>query len=153
MREGFERLGADAFFDAYGKIVAISRGGTIYTPGGTLGTGRSCAASIELLVGGRHVSPRVCSAWSDGWLHAKLAFRGTLLFVVTALDHLLMLHLTYANALSIVSFERLPPAHPLRRLTAALTYRTGTVNYLAKAMPLHLVGIMSLGNDACLTSS
>lgn len=131
VRDGFERLGADAYFDRDGKVLAIVRGGATYTPGSPLGTGRSCATSAELL--GQNY---FCTGWQDGWLHAKLALRGTLLFVVTALDHLLVLHLTYGNALSIASFEQLPPTHTLRGLTEALTYRTDNVNYIAKGMLL-----------------
>jgi len=130
-KPGFDDLGADAYFDRNGHILAIVRKGVTFTPDGELGTGRSCSWHFGLL-GWRYK----CSAWRDGWLHAKLAFRGTLFAVVTLVDHLLSMHLTYGNALSITSKEELPPKHPLRQLMQALTYRTDAVNYAAKVMLL-----------------
>lgn len=129
--DGFEPLGADGYFDADGRVVAIVRGGVAYMPDGPAGTGRSCAWGAGLLGWRYH-----CSAWSEGWLHAKLAFRGTLFAVVTLVDHLLGMHLTYGNALSITSKEELPPSHPLRQLMQALTYRTDAVNYASMVMLL-----------------
>jgi hypothetical protein len=129
--DGFEPLGANGYFDSDGRVVAIVRGGVAYTPGGPAGTGRSCAWGMGFF-GWRYK----CSAWSDGWLHAKLAFRGTLFAVVTLVDHLLASHLTYANALSITSTEELPPSHPLRQLMQALVYRTDSINYASMVMLL-----------------
>lgn len=131
VEEGFARLGADGYFDERGRVVAIVRGGRVYTPGGPLGTGRSCTTSHRFL-GDRHL----CSAWSDGWLHAKLAFRGTLFAVVTAVDHLQGTHLTWGNSLSLSSLEVLPTAHPLRRLLSPFVHATAAVNYNAAVMLL-----------------
>lgn len=131
VEEGFARLGADGYFDERGRVVAIVRGGRVYTPGGALGTGRSCTTSHRFL-GDRHL----CSAWSDGWLHAKLAFRGTLFAVVTAVDHLQGTHLTWGNSLSLSSLEVLPTAHPLRRLLSPFVHATAAVNYNAAVMLL-----------------
>jgi hypothetical protein len=129
--EGFDPLGADGYFDADGRVVAIVRDGVTYRPDGPAGTGRSCAWELGLL-GWAYK----CSAWTEGWLHAKLAFRGTLFAVVTLIDHLLGMHLTYGNALSLTSKEELPPSHPLRQLMQALIYRTDAVNYASMVMLL-----------------
>ena len=42
-KPGFDDLGADAYFDRNGHILAIVRKGVTFTPDGELGTGRSCS--------------------------------------------------------------------------------------------------------------
>ena len=137
VRPGFAQFGADAYFNRDGRVVGIARGGRLYTPDGPLGSGRSCVSSHHFL-GDYHL----CSAWSDGWLHAKLALRGTLFAVVTAIDHLQATHLTWGNALSLSSLEVLPTNHALRLMLSPFVHRTAAVNFNA--------AIMLLSSDALL---
>ena len=99
VRPGFAKYGADAFFTKEGKVVKIIRQNKTIRPG------------------------------DKDWEYAKLAFRGSLLVKVTAIDHLLTVHETVANYLTQSSREQLPPAHPLRRLIKPFTFRSNAINY------------------------
>jgi len=130
MRPGFARFGADAYFDADGSILAIVRLGKTYLPvsrGGALGTSVQCTEEFRL----GFWYPVCDSQYEDGWLHAKMAFRGTLIFIITAIDHLHGVHLTAGNALVTANVEELPPAHVIRRLLTPFGFRTEAINYKA----------------------
>ncbi|OQS07110.1 hypothetical protein THRCLA_00867 [Thraustotheca clavata] len=101
VRPGYATYGADAFFNSKGKVTKIIRKGVTYRPK------------------------------DDGWEYAKLCFRGSLNTRVTAVDHLLGIHLTVANYLVTSSREQLPPNHPLRRLIKPFTFRSVIVNFAA----------------------
>ncbi|RHY21102.1 hypothetical protein DYB25_006076 [Aphanomyces astaci] len=58
-----------------------------------------------------------------------MTFRGTLMTKVTAVDHLLGVHVTAANYLVTASREKLPVRHPLRRLLKPFTFRSVSINY------------------------
>ncbi|RHY81244.1 hypothetical protein DYB37_012326 [Aphanomyces astaci] len=99
VRPGFAKYGADAFFNKHGKLVKIQRGDKTYT--------------------NTH----------DDWAYIKMTFRGTLMTKVTAVDHLLGVHVTAANYLVTASREKLPVRHPLRRLLKPFTFRSVSINY------------------------
>ncbi|OQR89159.1 hypothetical protein THRCLA_09892 [Thraustotheca clavata] len=101
VRPGYAKYGADAFFDRNGKVTKIVRKGTTYRPK------------------------------DAGWEYAKLCFRGSLITKVTAVDHLLGIHIAVANSLVTSSREKLPPTHPLRRLIKPFTFRSVIINYSA----------------------
>lgn len=159
VRPGFAKLGADAYFDASGKIIAISRGGTLFTPSGEQGTAPTCTRSWSW---GRWTQS--CTSATIGWQHAKLAFRGTLITVVTAIDHLYGSHLTAGNALVTANVEELEPNHPLRRLMTPFGFRTEAINYnaaillapewgmLHRSVPLTTAGLTGLWQYANTTS-
>lgn len=126
VRPGFAKLGADAYFDENGVLIAIARGGSLFTPNGPQGTPSTCTRSWSW---GRWTSS--CTTPTIGWRHAKLAFRGTLITVVTAIDHLYGSHLTAGNALVTANVEELEANHPLRRLMTPFGYRTEAINYNA----------------------
>ena len=99
VRKGFAKYGADAYFDSEGNPVKIIRQNKVYTP-------------------------------KDGhaWEYAKLAFRGSLQVLVTAVDHLVGTHMITANRLVTASREALAPDHPLRRLIKPFTFRSIRIN-------------------------
>jgi hypothetical protein len=135
-RPGFASLGADAYFNREGHLIAISRGGQLFTPDGEQGTPPSCT---------RHWHSwwrRTCTPAVIGWSHAKLAFRGTLMAVVTFIDHLYGLHLTVANSIVTANVEELPPDHALRRLMTPFGFRTEAINYNAAAVLVPELGMV-----------
>ncbi|KAF0711640.1 Aste57867_5163 [Aphanomyces stellatus] len=93
VRPGFAKYGADAYFDKYGRVVKIVRQKVTYCPG------------------------------DDGWEYVKMAFRGSLVTKITAVEHLLGLHGIVGNYVATASREQLPPDHPLRRLLKPFTFR------------------------------
>ncbi|KAF0684316.1 Aste57867_23713 [Aphanomyces stellatus] len=99
VRPGFAKYGADAFFDKQGKLLKIQRGDNTYTKS------------------------------DKEWEYVKLCFRGSLQTKVTAVDHLLGIHITVANYLTTSSREQLPVNHPLRRLIKPFTFRTVSINF------------------------
>ncbi|KAF0696553.1 Aste57867_12701 [Aphanomyces stellatus] len=101
VRPGFAKYGADAYFNSYGEIVKIVRQNRTYYPNDKL------------------------------WEYIKMAFRGSLMTKITAIDHLLGLHMTVGNYLTTVSREQLPPDHPLRRLIKPFTFRAVAINRAA----------------------
>lgn len=136
VRPGFASLGADAYFNQQGHLIAISRAGKLYTPNGEQGAPPSCTT---------HWASwwrRSCTPAVIGWLHAKFAFRGTLMAVITFIDHLYGLHLTVANSIVTANVEELPPAHPLRRLMTPFGFRTEAINYNAAAVLVPELGMV-----------
>ncbi|OQR84833.1 hypothetical protein ACHHYP_12775 [Achlya hypogyna] len=101
VRPGFAKYGADAYFDSNGKVTKIVRGSLTFRPD------------------------------DPDWEYAKLCFRGSLQIKVTALDHLLLVHSTVANHVTVLHREQLPPAHPLRRLIKPFTFRSAAINFSA----------------------
>ncbi|ETV93292.1 hypothetical protein H310_12720 [Aphanomyces invadans] len=101
VRPGFAKYGADAFFDKQGKLIKIIRGDKTYTK-----------TDVE-------------------WEYVKMCFRGSLQTKVTAVDHLLGIHVTVANYLVTASREQLAVNHPLRRLFKPFTFRTVSINFSA----------------------
>jgi len=126
-RPGFAKLGASAYFSSAKRIVGIYRNGKLYTPDGPQGTSRECGEYFSW----GYWYPRCGDTWEDGWLHAKMAFRGTLVTIITVSDHLQSVHLTYGNALATANVEELHPDHPLRRLLTPFAFRTEAINYNA----------------------
>ncbi|KAF0719670.1 hypothetical protein As57867_000883, partial [Aphanomyces stellatus] len=106
VRPGFAKYGADAYFSSYGEIVKIVRQGQTYTPS---------------------------LAWSnpDKWEYLKMTFRGSLITKITAIDHLMGLHMTVGNYFTTASREQLAPDHPLRRLLKPFTFRAVAINRAA----------------------
>jgi len=133
-RPGFAKLGATAYFSREGKVVKIVRLGRVYYPGGRngtpLGTVKKCERKWvwNWFKSGFRTT---CTPAVVGWEHAKLAFRGTLNAVITAIDHLYGVHLTVANAIVTANVEELPPSHPVRRLMTPFGFRTEAINYQA----------------------
>jgi hypothetical protein len=136
VRPGFASLGADAYFNRAGHLIAIARGGKLFTPDGEQGAPPRCT---------RHWASwwrRSCTPAIIGWQHAKLAFRGTLMAVVTFIDHLYGLHLTVANSIVTANVEELPPDHALRRLMTPFGFRTEAINYNAAAVLIPELGMV-----------
>ncbi|EQC29798.1 hypothetical protein SDRG_12344 [Saprolegnia diclina VS20] len=99
VRKGFAKYGADVFFDDKCKVTKIVRGSITYRPD------------------------------DAEWEYVKMCFRGSLQTKVTAIDHLLLVHSTIANHVTVVHREQLPPTHPLRRLLKPFTFRSAAINY------------------------
>jgi len=121
VKSGFAKLGADAYFDATGKILGIVRNGRIWRPTDSLGKETTCTGYLWW---------KSCS-YELGWRHAKLAFRGTLMAIITLIDHLYGLHFTIGNAIVTSNVRELDPAHPLRRLLTPFGFRTEAINFQA----------------------
>jgi len=138
-RPGFAKLGCDAYFDRDGRALAIRRQGKTYTPDGPAGTGKTCRWDYD---GATWSWERRCSGWSDGWLHAAMSFRGSLMAAVTFLDHLHGLHLVAANSVITSVLEHLEPSHPLRRLLTPFSYRTSAINYNAATALIPEMGLV-----------
>lgn len=102
-------------------MLAIVRGGVTWTPSSNPGSEPSCAGFLFA---------RTCTN-NIGWQHAKLAFRGTLMAVVTFIDHLYMLHLSIGNAIVSANVKEVPPEHCLRRLLTPFGFRTEAINHQA----------------------
>jgi len=60
-----------------------------------------------------------------------MAFRGTLHAVITAIDHLYVLHLVVANSIVTANVEELPPDHLVRRILTPFGFRSAAINYQA----------------------
>jgi len=134
-KDGFEPLGADAYFNSKGNVIGIWRKDSLYTPDMPLGSSNDCSSA-----GGRL---RWCTNdWEDGWLHAKLAFRGSVMALITLVDHLQGIHILVSNSMNIASEHRLPTWHPLRRLLAPFTYHSFGVNYAAGTLLVNEEGMI-----------
>ncbi|KAF0719666.1 Aste57867_880 [Aphanomyces stellatus] len=112
VRPGFAKYGADAFFDQDGNVIKIVREAATYYPG------------------------------DDKWEYVKMAFRGSLMAKVTAIDHLLGGHMTVANYMTTATREQLPPDHPLRRLLKPFTFRSVAVNRIGAELLFWAKGLM-----------
>lgn len=115
VRPGFARLGADAYFAADGSVTHIVRGGETHKPG------------------------------DAGWASTKMAFRGTLNGVTTALDHLYAVHLVVGNAIVTANVEEVEPDHMLRRLFTPFGYRTEAINFQASFALTNEMGLVHRG--------
>ncbi|KAF0699130.1 Aste57867_10286 [Aphanomyces stellatus] len=104
VRPGFAKYGADAFFNRHGNIIKIVRQGKTYTP----------------------LRTRTAK-----WEYVKMTFRGSLIAKITAIDHLMGLHMTVGNYFTTASREQLPADHPLRRLLKPFTFRAVAINRAA----------------------
>jgi hypothetical protein len=101
VREGFERYGARACFDAEQRPIAIYW----------------CHAGVWVRPG------------DAAWAHAKWVWRCSLLVGTTVTDHLVGCHWLIANYVSTASRQTLSATHPLRLLLKPFTWRTITINY------------------------
>eukprot|EP00755_Sulcionema_specki_P004118 Sspe_Gene.29273::Locus_13802_Transcript_2_2_Confidence_0.667_Length_3299::g.29273::m.29273 len=145
VRPGFANYGGTAYFDQAGRVVAIRRNGRTYRPGekgwrahqSTSMTETECAAKEgvwKCSVGWDFWNGKKCTCsvpQRSGWDEAKLAIIGTAATVLTAVDHLFVVHLTVGNGVLVATREKLPPSHPLRVLLAPFTFGTDAVNYAA----------------------
>ena len=97
VRDGNERMGATAHFDADRNLLSIyvSNDDATYVPG------------------------------DDLWEHAKWHFRCAVFAYVTIVDHLGGLHLCVSELSMEASREQLPADHPLRRLLKPHVYSAG----------------------------
>ncbi len=114
VRDGFERFGATAYFDAEGAPLGIywcAKGGLVFP-----GQGKE-------------------------WEHAKFVWRSSVVTGVTAVDHLVGLHMTVSSFIIVSSRENLPAVHPLRRLLKPFSFRTYVIN---RAAMTHLLSQHSL---------
>jgi len=123
VREGFAKMGADAYFDENSKLLGIYRGATMYLPSGFQGTDKKCTTSW--------FSRTKCTPAIFGWKQAKMAFRGALSGVVTLIDHLYYLHFCFGNAIISNNIEVLPVGTPVRELLTPAGFRTMSINTLA----------------------
>ena len=106
VREGYASYGGDAYFDAGWRVLRIVR--------------------RELAPGGAR--ERSYAPGDSRWEYAKFAFRGSLVTLVTLVDHLHELHLQWTAALVKAKREALEPDHPVRRLLTPFTFGTIGVN-------------------------
>eukprot|EP01061_Rhynchopus_euleeides_P020066 TRINITY_DN3280_c0_g2_i1.p1 TRINITY_DN3280_c0_g2~~TRINITY_DN3280_c0_g2_i1.p1 ORF type:complete len:588 (+),score=229.24 TRINITY_DN3280_c0_g2_i1:229-1992(+) len=140
VRSGFARLGADAYFTADQKVTHIRRLGRTYYPsmqGWEKHTAKGMSWRECCEVDGWynclnfekgcdcHVPTKI------GFRHARMAFLGTLLSIVTVHDHLLWTHLSVANAVVTAGVQELATHHPLRVLMHPHTFRTADINWIA----------------------
>ena len=156
VRPGFARLGADAYFDGEKKILAIARGGRLYRPDGPQGTPERCTTKFFVTR---------CTPGVVGWLHAKLAFKGTLVGMVTLIDHLIGAHLSTGNLMATANIEHLPADHALRRLLSPFSYGSASRDSNAgtllarehaaaqRALPLTTEGMRQVYRHANFTSA
>ncbi len=100
VRDGFERYGARAVFDADQRPIAVF-----------------------WCEGRRWVFPR-----DPEWAHAKWAWRCSLMVGTTVVDHLVGVHWIIANYVATAARIKLPPTHYLRLLLKPFTWRTVTIN-------------------------
>jgi hypothetical protein len=104
VRDGFERLGASAFFCLDGghwKITAIDW---------------------------RHRSTVVTPKDPD-WEHAKWVWRCSLVTYITVVNHLMWTHWIISNSFATSIYETLDVNHPVRRLLQVHTYKTQSINH------------------------
>jgi len=106
VRDGNERMGATALFDADKNLLSIyvSNDDTTYVPGDEL------------------------------WEHAKWHWRCAVFAYVTLVDHLSGLHLCISELMMQATREQLPADHPLRRLLKPHVFGVGKINTTATAM-------------------
>ncbi|KAL0485054.1 arachidonate 12-lipoxygenase, 12R-type [Acrasis kona] len=100
VRDSFERYGAAAYFDEEYKIKAIYW----------------CYEK-------RLVKPN-----DPSWRHAKWVWKSTFFMIVTVKDHLMVTHLTEANAFAKAAQHCLELTSPLKPFLKPFTYHTVTVN-------------------------
>ncbi|EQC28007.1 hypothetical protein SDRG_14279 [Saprolegnia diclina VS20] len=112
VRPGYAVTGADAYFDKNGKVTKIVRLGKTFRP-----------ADAQ-------------------WEYVKMCFRSSVANKVTAVDHLIGLHVTVGNYMTTASREQLPPTHPLRRLIKPFTFRAVAINYEASKLLFAPKGIL-----------
>jgi hypothetical protein len=100
VRDGDERMGATAFFDADRNLLSIyiSNDDATYTPG------------------------------DESWEHAKWHWRCAVFAYVTLADHLAGLHFGLSEVMMQATREQLPADHPLRRLLKPHVYNVSSVN-------------------------
>ena len=122
VREGYAHYGGDAYFDTNWRVLCIVR------------------AEVE---DGRWVRDRAHTPDDPGWEYAKFAFRGSLLTLVTVVDHLHEIHLVWAAAVVRAMREELDADHPIRRLLTPFTFGTIGVN---DRIHDHLIAPASLGD-------
>ena len=142
-RPGYAKLGADAYFNSEGNILHIYRQGTKYTPNSGEGRRATPASCRREWHWPRNCGWRGCDAgfWTNhctpaqpevlGWSQVKMAFRGTLHAVITAIDHLYVLHLCVANSIVTANVEALHPQHIVRRMLTPFGWRSAAINYQA----------------------
>ena len=106
VRDGNERMGATALFDADKNLLSIyvSNDDATYVPGDEL------------------------------WEHAKWHWRCAVFAFVTVADHLSGLHLCISEVMMQATREQLPADHPLRRLLKPHVFGVGEVNSRATSM-------------------
>ena len=71
-----------------------------------------------------------------------MAFRGTLHAVITAIDHLYVLHLVVANSIVTANVEDLPPNHLVRRMLTPFGFRSAAINYQASVALVNHWGLL-----------
>jgi hypothetical protein len=108
VRAGYEPYGANAIFDSEGTV---------------LGVVWNNAPEKVSLAEGAWISPT-----SPHWPRAKFVWRSSMVVGVTLADHLVGVHLLLSNAAVTATREKLPVAHPIRRLMTPFTYYTVTIN-------------------------
>ena len=108
VRAGYEPYGANAVFDADGEILGIVW---------------SNAPNKVSLGEGAWIGPK-----DVFWNRAKFVWRSSAVVGVTLADHLVGVHLLLSNAAVTATREKLPVAHPIRRLMTPFTYYTVTIN-------------------------
>jgi hypothetical protein len=111
VREGFEKYGARAIFNADQKPIAI------YWCGGQGADGSERPTWVFAKNGGAE------------WEHAKWAWRCSLMVGSTVADHLVGVHWLIGNYVTTAARVSLPPTHYLRLLLKPFTWRTITINF------------------------
>lgn len=101
VRPGFQKYGAIAYFNRSQKLTKIQIADRFIRPG------------------------------DNDWEYAKWVWKCSMLTGITLKNHLVEIHLLYANVLTTISREYLPRDHPMRRLIKPFNYRTVYINYHA----------------------
>ena len=71
-----------------------------------------------------------------------MAFRGTLHAVITAIDHLYVLHLVVANSIVTANVETLPPESIVRKMMTPFGWRSAAINYQASVALVNSWGLL-----------
>lgn len=106
VREGFACYGGCAFFGADKKLLAIYN-----------------CQSKKLLSAPDFPSVE--------WENAKFTIRCSVISMVTLREHLMYCHWTVSNRCGISSREELGKDHPVRRILALFTFRSGAINFMS----------------------
>jgi hypothetical protein len=101
VRPGFHKYGASAYFNRSQKLTKIQIADRFVKPG------------------------------DEGWEFSKWTWKCSMLTGITLKNHLVEIHLLYANVLTTIVREFLPRDHPIRRLIKPFNYRTVYINYHA----------------------
>lgn len=138
VREGFACYGGCAFFAKDKRLLAIY----------------NCQSRRLLTAPSYH---------SLEWENAKFTIKASIISMATLREHLMYCHWIVSNRCGISSREELHADHPVRRILALFTFRSGSINFtstitlmqenmlLHRASPLEQHGVLDAFEDMAAT--